>query len=75
MPQDSFPWTGQEAPTFAEIRDKPATFPPPAATATVIGGVKAAAAQVNSTAPDVATLVTNFNTLLTNLRASGAILP
>ena len=75
MPQNNFPWTGSEAPTFDQIRDKPATYAPPEATATVVGGVLAAAAQADSVAADLPTLVANFNTLLANLRASGAVLP
>lgn len=75
MPQTSFPWTGNEAPTWNDIRNKPVTFAPPAATTAVIGGVKQATAQINSVAADVATIVANFNTLLTNLRASGTIAP
>jgi hypothetical protein len=34
-----------------------------------------AAAQANSTAPDVATLVANFNSLLAKLRTAGIIAP
>lgn len=75
MPQNDFPWTGGEAPTFAQIREKPATYAPPAATLTVIGGVKLAAAQANSTASDVAGLVTDFNALLVKLRAAGTLAP
>ena len=47
----------------------------PAATTAVKGSVKQAAAQINSAAADVATIVANFNTLLTNLRAAGIIAP
>ena len=59
---------------WADITGKPATFPPVAATATVVGGVKAAATQAASTATDVAGLVTDFNALLTKLKAAGIML-
>ncbi|MDL5351211.1 head fiber protein [Microbacterium sp. zg-YB36] len=49
--------------------------PLPAATATVNGGVKRAAAQANSTATDVAGLVADFNALLAKLRTAGVIAP
>jgi hypothetical protein len=58
VPQNAFPWTGNEAPTFDEIRDKPSTYPPQAATTTVVGGVlktpaqTANAANIPSNAPD-----------------------
>ncbi len=45
------------------------------ATTATAGIVKQAAAQANSAATDVAGLVANFNTLLTNLRAAGHIAP
>lgn len=48
-------------------------FPVPAATATSLGGVKAAANQADSTATTVAELVTDFNALLAKLIASGAM--
>jgi hypothetical protein len=47
----------------------------PAATSSVAGGVKRAPAQVASTATDVAGLLTDFNALLTKLRASGVLAP
>jgi hypothetical protein len=43
----------------------------PAATTSVIGGVKEAATQSNSVASDVATLVTDFNALLAKLKSAG----
>ncbi|WP_340397802.1 head fiber protein [Paenibacillus sp. FSL E2-0202] len=43
----------------------------PAATASVSGGVKQAAAQANSTATDVAGLVADFNALLAKLKTAG----
>lgn len=57
--------------TWGDITGKPTTFPPVAATATVAGGVKMAATQAPSTATEVADLVTNFNELLTKLKAAG----
>lgn len=81
--------SGGEAPTWDDIGDKPETFAPiigttadtakagnyapPAATATIAGTVKAAAHQAPSTAPDIATMVTNFNALLTALIAAGVM--
>ena len=59
---------------WADITDKPTTFPPVAATATVVGGVKAAATQAASTATDVTGLVSDFNALLTKLKAAGIML-
>jgi len=47
----------------------------PAATNTVNGTVKRAAAQANSTATDVAGLVTDFNALLAKLRTAGILAP
>ncbi|EHM0714238.1 hypothetical protein JDT53_12605 [Escherichia coli] len=44
-----------------------------AATTSVIGGVKKMAAQADSTATDVAGLVTDFNALLAKARAAGLI--
>ncbi|MFV8904582.1 head fiber protein [Serratia fonticola] len=43
----------------------------PAATTTTIGGVKQAATQANSSATDVAGLVTDVNALLAKLKAAG----
>lgn len=65
---------GGGAVAWADITGKPATFPPVAATATVVGGVKAAATQAASTATDVTGLVTDFNALLTKLKAAGIML-
>ncbi len=45
----------------------------PAATTTVIGGVKKAAVQADSDATDVAGLVTDFNALLAKLRVAGIL--
>lgn len=45
----------------------------PAAATGAIGGVLLAPAQVASVAADVPTLVTDFNALLTKLRASGVL--
>lgn len=42
-----------------------------AATTTTLGVVKQSATQANSAAADVATLVTDFNALLANLKAAG----
>lgn len=39
------------------------------------GSLPKAAAQANSTAPDVATLVTDFNALLAKLRTAGLMAP
>lgn len=43
----------------------------PAATTSTIGGVKKMTNQANTTATDVAGLVTDFNALLTKLKAAG----
>lgn len=43
----------------------------PAATTTAIGGVKKMATQADSTASDVAGLVTDFNALLAKARTAG----
>ncbi|WP_220130930.1 head fiber protein [Salmonella bongori] len=43
----------------------------PAATTSVLGGVKKAATQADSVATDVAGLVTDFNALLAKLKAAG----
>ncbi|MCQ4969162.1 head fiber protein [Atlantibacter hermannii] len=43
----------------------------PAATTATIGGVKKMTNQANTTATDVAGLVTDFNALLTKLKAAG----
>lgn len=47
----------------------------PAATTSTNGTVKRAAAQANSTATDVAGLVTDFNALLAKLRTAGILAP
>lgn len=47
----------------------------PAATTSVNGGVKMAAAQANTAATDVAGLVTDINALLAKLRAAGLLAP
>lgn len=52
----------------------PAAFVP-AATAIVAGLVKRAPAQANSTATDVAGVVTDFNALLAKLRTAGIVAP
>lgn len=75
MPQTQFPWTGDQAPSWGDIKDKPTTFTPPAATTATIGGVKEAVAQANSTAVDVAGIVADFNTLLGKLRTAGILAP
>lgn len=62
---------GNYVPAWTEITSKPTTFAPVAATASVVGGVKMAATQAASTATDVALLVTDFNALLTKLKAAG----
>lgn len=71
--------------TWAKVTGKPATFPAAAHTHTIanITGLEAAlsakltaskaTAQPDSTAADVATLVEDFNALLTKLRASGIL--
>ncbi|MCC3722174.1 head fiber protein [Staphylococcus haemolyticus] len=65
---------GDYVPAWSEITSKPTTFAPVPATASVVGGVKAAATQAASTATDVAGLVTDFNALLTKLKAAGIML-
>lgn len=71
MPQNSFPWTnGDEAPTWNDIQDKPMTFAPPAATPTVIGGVKEGTHIAQLVA---APTETDFNNLLTVLQAAGIL--
>lgn len=59
---------------WGSVTGKPTTFAPVPATASVVGGVKAAATQAASTATDVAGLVTDFNALLTKLKAAGIML-
>lgn len=59
---------------WADITGKPTTFAPVPATASVVGGVKAAATQADSVATDAAGLVTDFNALLAKLKAAGIML-
>lgn len=73
MPQNNFPWTGDQAPSWGDIKDKPTTFAPVPATTAVVGGVKAATVQANSVAADVPALVVDFNALLAKLKVSGAM--
>ena len=77
--------------SFNDLTDVPATFAPtigttattakagnytpPNATTSVKGLVNQAAAQANSTATDVAGLVTDFNALLAKLRTAGVLAP
>jgi len=49
--------------------DDPVVVPP--ATTSTIGGVKKMTNQANTVATDVAGLVTDFNALLTKLKAAG----
>ena len=58
-------------PTTSKLYTPPYTLP--GAGAEAIGGVKAAAAQADSTAADVPALVADFNALLAKLRAAGVI--
>jgi len=62
---------GNYVPAWSEITSKPTTFAPVAATTSVVGGVKMAATQADSTASDAAGLVTDFNALLAKLKAAG----
>lgn len=71
MPQTNFPWGGNEAPTFEDIRDKPDTYTPPAATTTEIGGVLQGAAVAN--AAGAAPTAVEYDALLASLRAAGVI--
>ena len=64
---------GNYVPAWADVTGKPSTFAPPAATASVVGGVKQAAAQANSAATDVAGLLADFNSLLAKLRTAGVL--
>ncbi|MEG0742718.1 MAG: head fiber protein [Comamonas sp.] len=45
----------------------------PAATTSMVGGVKMAAAQADSLATDVAGILADFNALLAKLRAAGML--
>lgn len=65
---------GDYQPTWAQVSGKPTTFAPVVATATVTGGVKAAASQADSVAADIETLVADFNSLLAKLKAAGIML-
>ena len=56
----------------ADNTDTP-TYTLPAATTDALGGVKMAVAQTDSTAEDVAGLLTDFNALLAKLRTAGII--
>lgn len=62
---------GSASVAWGDITGKPATFTPVTATTSVVGGVKQAATQANSSATDVAGLVTDFNALLAKLKAAG----
>lgn len=64
--------TGAQGPQGAK-GDPGASYTLPAANTTTLGGVKQAAAQEDSTASDVAGLVTDFNALLAKLRAAGIL--
>ena len=72
--------------SFTQITGKPTTYPPTVGTSattamagnkvpttTQRGGVLQQAAQANTTATDVAGLVTDLNALLVKLRAAGVI--
>lgn len=62
---------GNYVPSWTEVTGKPATFAPVAATTSVVGGVKMAATQADSTATDVSLLLADFNSLLAKLKAAG----
>lgn len=62
---------GNYVPSWTEVTSKPTTFAPVTATTSVVGGVKMAATQANTVATDVAGLVTDFNALLSKLKAAG----
>lgn len=66
--------SGSGAVAWTAITGKPTTFAPVPATASVVGGVKAATTQAASTATDVAGVVADLNALITKLKASGAML-
>ncbi|WP_374192064.1 head fiber protein [Bacillus sp. XF8] len=71
--------------TWADINGKPSTFPPSTHTHTIANitslqttldaklTASKATSQANSTATDVAGLVTDFNALLAKLKASGVM--
>ena len=58
---------------WADVTGKPTTFAPTTATISVVGGVKMAPFQNNSTATEITELVSEFNALLINLRGAGII--
>ena len=62
---------GGSSVAWGDITGKPTTFAPPAATASVVGGVKQGAAVVN--AAGEAPTATEYNALLASLRAAGII--
>jgi hypothetical protein len=70
MPQINLPWNGSKAPTFAQIKNKPATFPATPATTTVAGGV---IMQPRIAPLAAAPTQADFNNLLAALTASGVI--
>lgn len=70
MPQNSFPWTGNEAPTWSDIQDKPTAFAPTAATPTAIGGVLEG---VHIAPLTEAPTEADFNNLLTVLQNAGVL--
>ena len=69
MPQNNFPWTGNEAPTWNDIQDKPSTFAPTTATTTTVGGVLRAAHVAN--AAGAAPTAAEYDALLAALIAAG----
>ncbi|WP_440530979.1 head fiber protein [Serratia marcescens] len=62
---------GGSSVAWDDITGKPTTFAPPAATDSVVGGVKQGAAVVN--AAGEAPTATEYNALLASLRAAGII--
>ncbi|KWH03694.1 hypothetical protein WT58_23970 [Burkholderia territorii] len=56
---------------FSAMAAKVGLSTPGNATTSTAGVVKQAATQANSTAPDIATMVTDFNALLAKLKAAG----
>lgn len=64
---------GDYQPAWSEVTDKPSTFTPVTATTSIVGGVKQAIAQDDSTATTIEELLTDFNVLLANLRSAGII--
>ncbi|EPQ5740004.1 TPA: hypothetical protein SMG11_002161 [Serratia marcescens] len=61
---------GGSSVSWGDITGKPTTFAPPAATASVVGGVKQGAAVANAAA---APTQAEYNALLASLRAAGII--